>query len=235
MLSLSSRNPSQPKRGYLLLPWHCREVLMELETHKPKFVESDLGFVLREELQSSITKVSVRILLWTLPVILELMQKDERETHFREVFVFGVLQARGVCKAERPSQSWAQGTTHIQEAHKTTAKHYQEYTRQTTNNCTNHTRYFKYQRCLTTRDVLGLVLFILGSWLAIVVEVFIFLDSRLSRNLMAVEDKVAVLLSHWCWLGKCSFVSLLVSHHTVVRSSEGLLKFAIGGIHARQT
>jgi hypothetical protein len=121
MLSLSSRNPSQPKRGYLLLPWRCREVLTELETHNPKFVESDLGYVLREELQSSITKVSVRILLWTLPVILEMMQMDERETHFREVFVFGVLQARGVCKAERPSQSWAQGTTHIQETHMTTA------------------------------------------------------------------------------------------------------------------
>jgi hypothetical protein len=38
-------------------------------------------------------------------MILELTQMDERETHFREVFVFGVLQARGVCKAERPSQS----------------------------------------------------------------------------------------------------------------------------------
>jgi hypothetical protein len=40
-----------------------------------------------------------------LPMLLELTQMDERETHFREVFLFGVLQARGVCKAERPSQS----------------------------------------------------------------------------------------------------------------------------------
>jgi hypothetical protein len=30
---------------------------------------------------------------------------DERETHFREVFLFGVLHARGVCKDERPSKS----------------------------------------------------------------------------------------------------------------------------------
>jgi hypothetical protein len=43
---------------------------------------------------------------------------------------------------------------------------------------------------------LGLVLFNLGSWLAIVVDVFILLDSRFSRNLMAVGGEVAVLLSH---------------------------------------
>jgi hypothetical protein len=53
--------------------------------------------------------------------------------------------------------------------------------------------------------------------------------------LMAVGGEVAVLLSRWCWLGKYSFVSLLVSHHMVVSSSDGLLKCAIGGIHARQT
>jgi hypothetical protein len=41
---------------------------------------------------------------------------------------------------------------------------------------------------------LGLVLFTLGSWLAIVVDVFILLDSRFSRNLMAVGGEVAVLL-----------------------------------------
>jgi hypothetical protein len=40
-----------------------------------------------------------------LPMLLELMQMDEGETHFREVFLFEVLHARGVCKAERPSQS----------------------------------------------------------------------------------------------------------------------------------
>jgi hypothetical protein len=43
---------------------------------------------------------------------------------------------------------------------------------------------------------LGLVLFILGTWLAIVVDVFILLDSHFSRNLMAVGGEVAVLLSH---------------------------------------
>jgi hypothetical protein len=43
---------------------------------------------------------------------------------------------------------------------------------------------------------LGLVLLILGSWLSIVVDVFILLDSRFSRNLMAVGGEVAVLLSH---------------------------------------
>jgi hypothetical protein len=53
-------------------------------------------------------------------MLLELMQMDERETHFWEVFLFGVLHAIGVCKGERPSQSWAQSTTHIQETHKTT-------------------------------------------------------------------------------------------------------------------
>jgi hypothetical protein len=42
---------------------------------------------------------------------------------------------------------------------------------------------------------LGLVQFILGSWLAIVVDVFILLDFCFSRNLMAVGGEVAVLLS----------------------------------------
>jgi hypothetical protein len=82
---------------------------------------------------------------------------------------------------------------------------------------------------------LELVLFILGSWLAKVVDVIIFLDSRFSRNLLAVGGEVAVLLSHWCWLRKCSFVSLLVSHHMIVRYSEGLLKCSLGGIFAWQT
>jgi hypothetical protein len=36
---------------------------------------------------------------------------------------------------------------------------------------------------------------ILGSWLAIVVDVFILLDFRFSRNLMAVGGEVVVLLS----------------------------------------
>jgi hypothetical protein len=40
-----------------------------------------------------------------------------------------------------------------------------------------------------------LFLFILGSWLAKVVDVFILLDSHFSRNLMAVGGEVAVLLS----------------------------------------
>jgi hypothetical protein len=65
--------------------------------------------------------------------------------------------------------------------------------------------------------------------LVIVVDVFILLDIHFSRNLMAVGGEVAVLLSRRCWLGKCRFVCLLVSHHMVVRSSEGLLKCAIGG------
>jgi hypothetical protein len=42
-----------------------------------------------------------------------------RETHIWEVFLFGVLHARGLCKAERPSQTRAQSATHIQETHKT--------------------------------------------------------------------------------------------------------------------
>jgi hypothetical protein len=61
---------------------------------------------------------------------------------------------------------------------------------------------------------LGLVLFILGSWLAIVVDVFILLDSRFSRTLMAVGGEVGVSLSPGCWLGKCSFCksSCITSH-----------------------
>jgi hypothetical protein len=76
---------------------------------------------------------------------------------------------------------------------------------------------------------LGLVLFILGSWLSIVVDVFILLDSRFSRKLMAVGGDVAVWLNCRCRVGKCRFSGLLVSHHMVVRSSEGSLKFSICG------
>jgi hypothetical protein len=60
---------------------------------------------------------------------------------------------------------------------------------------------------------LGLVLFILGSWSAIVVDVFILLDSRFSRNLMAVGGEVAVSLSPGCWLGKCSFCKSCITSH----------------------
>jgi hypothetical protein len=65
--------------------------------------------------------------------------------------------------------------------------------------------------------------------LAIVVDVFILLDSRFSRNLMEVGGEVAVLLNYQCRVGKCRFAGLLVSHHIDVRSSEGSLKFSICG------
>jgi hypothetical protein len=44
--------------------------------------------------------------------------------------------------------------------------------------------------------MIELILFILGPWLVIVVDVFILLDFHFSRNLMAVGGEVAVLLSH---------------------------------------
>jgi hypothetical protein len=49
---------------------------------------------------------------------------------------------------------------------------------------------------------LGLVLFILGSWLAIVVDVFILLDPRFSRNLMVVGGEAAVWLNCRCRVGE---------------------------------
>jgi diacylglycerol kinase len=73
-------------------------------------------------------------------------------------------------------------------------KHYQEHTRQTTNTCRGHTRHSKYQRCLTTRNILRLVLFILGSWLVTDVDAF-FLLTLASLNLMIVDEVDAVLLS----------------------------------------
>jgi hypothetical protein len=145
-------------------------------------------------------------------------------------FYLGVLHARGVCKAERPSQSWAQSTKHTRQLQTLSRIH-------KANNKQLQKSHEVHQVPMMPNNArwLGLVLFILGSWLAKVVDVFILLDSRFSRNLMAVDGEVAVLLSCWCWLGKCSFVSFLVSHHMVVRSSERLLKSAIGGIHTRQT
>jgi hypothetical protein len=65
--------------------------------------------------------------------------------------------------------------------------------------------------------------------LAIVVDVFILLDPRFSRNLMAVGGEAAVLLNYRCRVGKCEFIGLLVLHHIDVRSSEGSLKFSICG------
>jgi hypothetical protein len=60
---------------------------------------------MREESYPTIIKVRVSVIPNTLSMLLELTQMDERETHFREVFLLGVLQARGVCRAKRPSQS----------------------------------------------------------------------------------------------------------------------------------
>jgi hypothetical protein len=65
--------------------------------------------------------------------------------------------------------------------------------------------------------------------LAIVVDVFILLDSRFSRNLMAVGGEAAVLLNYRFRVGKCKFTGLLVSHHIDVGPSEGSLKFSICG------
>jgi hypothetical protein len=51
---------------------------------------------------------------------------------------------------------------------------------------------------------LGLVLFILGSWLAKVVDVFILLNCRFSRILMAVGGEAAVRLNCRCRVGEKS-------------------------------
>jgi hypothetical protein len=61
---------------------------------------------------------------------------------------------------------------------------------------------------------LGLVLFTLGSWLAIVVDVFIPLDSRFSRNLMVVGGEAAVWLNCRCRVGEVQIFrpSHLASH-----------------------
>jgi hypothetical protein len=119
---------------------------------------------------------------------------DERETHFREVFLFGVLQARGVCKAERPSQSSTQSTTNIQETHKTIATLSRTHKANNKQLQKSH-EVLQVPTMANNARYLGLVLFILGSWFAIVVDVFLLLDSRFSRNLMAVGGEVAVLLS----------------------------------------
>jgi hypothetical protein len=47
----------------------------------------------------------------------------------------------------------------------------------------------------SSTKTIELILFIQGSWLAIVVDVFILLDFCFNRNLMAVGGEVAVLLS----------------------------------------
>jgi hypothetical protein len=49
---------------------------------------------------------------------------------------------------------------------------------------------------------------------------------------MTVVGEAAGVLNYRCRVGKCRFAGLFVSHHMVVRSSEGLLKCALGGIFA---
>jgi hypothetical protein len=148
-------------------------------------------------------------------------------------FVFVVLFAKRVGKAEHKVQhTYRKHTRHLQNTIKNTHDNYKTLSR---THKANNKQLQKSHEVLqvpkmpNNSQYLGLVLFILGSWLAIVVVVFILLDSRFSRNLMAVGGEVEVLLSCRCRVGKCRFTGLLVSRHIDVRSSEGSLKFSICG------
>jgi hypothetical protein len=112
--------------------------------------------------------------------------------------LFGVLFARQVlrprCQNKHKHKHKHKAITHTQETH----KQLQALSR---THKANNKQLQKSHGVLQVPTMpnnaryLGLVLFILGSWLAIVVDVFILLDSRFSRILMAVGDEVAVLLS----------------------------------------
>jgi hypothetical protein len=103
------------------------------------------------------------------------------KTHSREASYSGFYTPSRVFKAERPKQAHAQGNNTHSRNTQSYCKQYPEHTWQSTNNCKNHTRYFKYQRCLilalvggSSYETIELILFILGSWLVLAVDSFIF-------------------------------------------------------------
>jgi hypothetical protein len=71
--------------------------------HVAKIVMTDLGEVLRESYNP--LKVVVSVLLINYLCYSSGHKSVRGKTPSREAFLFGVLHARGVCKAERPSQS----------------------------------------------------------------------------------------------------------------------------------
>jgi hypothetical protein len=101
---------------------------------------------------------------------------------------------RGVLRPRGQKQAQSQGNSTHSRNTPSNCRQYPEHTRKSTNNCKNHARYFKYQRCLTTRDILRLVLFILGSWLVTDVDAF-FLLTLASSNLMVVDEVEPLTLS----------------------------------------
>jgi hypothetical protein len=135
---------------------------------------------------------------------------DERETQFRETSYSGFCTPEGFLRKRGQ-------VNHEHKVQHTFKKHIRQLQTLSRTHKANNKQLQKSHEVLQVPTMpnnaryLGLVLFILGSWLAIVVDVVLFLDSRFSRNLMAVGGEAAVFLSRWCWLRKCSFVSLLVS------------------------
>jgi hypothetical protein len=152
-------------------------------------------------------------------MLLELTQMDERETQFREVFFIWVFFYLGFYKPEGFVRLRGQ-VNHEHKVQHTFKKHTRQLQTLSTTYKANNKQLQKSHEVLQVPMMLinawylGLVLFILGSWLAIVVDVFILLNSRFSRTLMAVGGEVAVSLSPGCWLGKCSFCksSCITSH-----------------------
>jgi hypothetical protein len=110
-----------------------------------------------------------------------------------------------VFKAERPKQAQAQSNnTHTQEAHKVTANNIKD----------------TYQLAIlrvSSIKAIELVLFFLGSWLVITVEVFIFLDTASVEILMVVVDEPFMMI----WKVQILKVFLLTSHSCEVFGKVG--------------
>jgi hypothetical protein len=143
--------------------------------------------MLREELLPTITKVRGSILSLLYECYSSGHKWIRAETHFREVSLSRVLHIRGVLRPRGQKQAQSQGNSTHSRNTPSNCRQYPEHTRKSTNNCKNHARYFKYQRCLATRDILRLVLFILGSWLVTDVDAFFSLTLA-SSNLMVVNE-----------------------------------------------
>jgi hypothetical protein len=109
-------------------------------------------------------------------------------------FYSGFYVPEGFVRLRGQNKHKHKETTHTQEVHKTIANTI-KFTQGNIKQLQKSHEVLQVPTMPNNARYLGLVLIILGSWLAIVVDVFILLDSRFSRKLMAVGDEVAVLLS----------------------------------------
>jgi hypothetical protein len=150
---------------------------MKLEAHSKKNSRWILGRCFKKSFNPH--KVGVSVLLINYLCYSSWYKSMRGKTHSRGASYSGFYTPEGFFKGrEAKNKHKHHVTSHTQG----NCRQYLGHTRQSTNNCKNHTRYFKYQRRLilavvgsSSYETNELILFILGSWLVIVVDSFICL------------------------------------------------------------